>query len=164
MHALIAKCSKDNTFILMLIQHHHGRPPASDMWVFGSPCRDTWRCQHEIPTLSYPLSRTMLRQEQLSTRMNGGHIILGSNLPSVASHGSVNHSITFVNPTTGVHTPNIESYLERVKLKFKCLKGCHAHQISSYLDEFMWRERHAPCTTEMAFDSIMRDITQQYTV
>ena len=63
-------------------------------------------------------------------------------LPAVSQHGTVNHSIEFVNPSTGVHTQNIESYWNRVKTKFKRMKGVQCTMMSSYLDEFMWRERH----------------------
>ena len=63
-------------------------------------------------------------------------------LPPVAQHQTVNHSIEFVNSATGVHTQNIESYWNRVKTKIKRMKGVHDHMLSSYLDEFMWRERH----------------------
>ena len=54
--------------------------------------------------------------------------------PSVSTHATVNHSLEFVNPVTGVHTQHVESYWNRVKMKFK-------RMISSYLDEYMWRER-----------------------
>ena len=117
------------------------------------------RCQHS----AIPIIQAHVAPETIihSDEWRAYHQV--ASLPSVASHGTVNHSVTFVNPTTGVHTHNIESYWERVKLKLKHMKGCHAHQIPSYLDEFMWRERHAP-QQRMAFDSIMRDIAQPYPV
>ena len=77
--------------------------------------------------------------------------------------GTVNHSVTFVDPTTGVHTQNVESYWCRVKTKLKRMRGCHAHQLPSYLDEFMWRERYGK-TARDALENIMRDIAQQYQV
>ena len=64
-----------------------------------------------------------------------------SSLPNVAQHDTVNHSIKFVNPTTGVHTQNVESYWNRQKTKLKRMKGVVFSEISGYLDEFMWRER-----------------------
>ena len=63
-------------------------------------------------------------------------------LQPVSSHQTVNHSVNFVDPATGVHTKNIESYWNRVKRKFKHMKGVHESMVNSYLDEFMWRERH----------------------
>ena len=57
-------------------------------------------------------------------------------LPPVAAHRTVNHSRHFVDPVTGVHTQNIGSYWNRVKTKLKRMKGCYAHQLSGYLDEF----------------------------
>ena len=80
-------------------------------------------------------------------------------LPPVAVHNTVNHSLNFVDPVTGVHTQNIESDWKRVKMKLKRMKGCHAHQLASYLDEFMWRERHGTTYSD-ALTNIVRDITQ----
>ena len=77
-------------------------------------------------------------------------------LPNVASHSTVNHSVTFIDPTTGTHTQNAESYWNCVKIKLKRMRGCHEHQLPSYLDEFMRRERHRN-TARAAFDNICRD-------
>ena len=85
------------------------------------------------------------------------------NLPPVAAHNMVNHSRNFVDPVTGVHTQTIESYWNRVKTKIKRMKGCHAHQVPSYLDEFMWREQHG-VTGRDALTNIMRDIALEYPV
>ena len=80
-----------------------------------------------------------------------------ASLPNVASHETVNHSVEFVSPT-GVHTENIEGYWSRVKHKFKRMKGCYS---TSYIDEFMWRERHGKTAGE-AFRHIIRDINIDY--
>ena len=84
-------------------------------------------------------------------------------LPNIASHGVVNHSLNFVEPVTGVHTQHVESYWCRVKTKLKRMRGCHAHQLPRYLDEFMWRERFGQ-TARDALQNIMINIAQQYPV
>ena len=40
-----------------------------------------------------------------------------SSLPTVSSHSTVNHSLHFVDPVTGTHTQNVESYWSRAKLR-----------------------------------------------
>ena len=82
-------------------------------------------------------------------------------IPAVRQHNVVNHSIHFVNPATRVHTQNIESYWNRVKGKFKRMKGVHATMLPSYLDEFMWRERHGR-NASAAMNSLCRDIALRY--
>ena len=86
-----------------------------------------------------------------------------SSLPGIAAHNTVNHSLHFVDPATGTHTQNIESYWSRAKYKIKRMKGVHAQQLPSYLDEFMWRERFGR-TGHQAFASLIGDIAQQYPV
>ena len=51
------------------------------------------------------------------------------------------------------YTQNVESYWNRVKGKFERMK-VHLHQLPSYLDEFMWRERQGR-TTSLAFNTII---------
>ena len=84
-------------------------------------------------------------------------------LPNVSSHEVVNHSVNFVEPTTGVHTQNVESYWNRVKAKLKRLIGCHGEQLPSYLDESMWIVCHGTSAL-LALQNIMRDIVIQYPV
>ena len=40
-------------------------------------------------------------------------------LPNVSSHSTVNHSVMFMDPATGTHTQNVQSYWNRCKTKFK---------------------------------------------
>ena len=81
----------------------------------------------------------------------------------MSSHEVVNHSVNFVDPASGVHTQNIESYWNNVKQKLKRMKGCHADQLPSYLDEHMWREWYGS-TRRQALENILSDIAQQYPV
>ena len=61
-------------------------------------------------------------------------------LPNVAQHRIVNHSLHFVDLMTNVHTQHVESYWNCVKIKFKRMRGVDLNQLPSYLDEFMWFE------------------------
>ena len=84
-------------------------------------------------------------------------------LPHVAQHLTVNHSLHFVDPVTGVHTQHIESYWARVKHQIKRMKGVRREKLVEYLHEFMWRERFGSQKSE-SFDNIIADISAQYPV
>ena len=84
-------------------------------------------------------------------------------VPNVNSHSFVNHSVSFVDPTNGVHTQNAESYWNQVKTKLKSMKRCLDNQLPLYLDKFMWRERNSK-TSRQVFDNIVRDISLKYPV
>ena len=84
-------------------------------------------------------------------------------LPNVLTHQTVNHSVNFVDPQTGVHTQAIESYRARVKYKFKRMKGLDGNHLASYLDEFMWRERFGK-TTDDTLENIIAHIATIYPV
>ena len=106
-----------------------------------------------------PLFRPTSIQEQLSTLMNGQCTTVCSLflllLPMRQS--------TIAFPVTGVHTQNVESYWNWVKIKLKRMKGCHADKIPEYLDEFMWRERYGEFTGE-TFENLAKDIADLYPV
>ena len=151
-------------------QHHRGRATTREVWVFGLV--DT----AQSPALGY-MEVVQRRDAATLLPIIAAHTAPGTiihsdkwaayrqvqSLPTVAGHGVVNHSLHFVQPATGIHTQQIESYWCRVKTKLKRMRGCHAHQLSSYLDEFMWRERYEK-TTRDTLNNIMANISQQYPV
>ena len=78
-------------------------------------------------------------------------------------HATVNHSVNFVDPDTGVYTQTIESCWARTKLKFKTMKDVSTDALPSYLDERMWRDRWGK-TTEDTFNNLCAHIAEQYLV
>jgi transposase-like protein len=76
-------------------------------------------------------------------------------------HETVNHSVNFVDPSTGVHTQSIESYWAQTKYKFKVMKGVISDALPSYVDERMWRDRWG-ATTKDAFYNLCRHISEQF--
>jgi transposase-like protein len=72
-------------------------------------------------------------------------------------HKTVNHSLHFKDPVTGVHTNNIEAYWSAIKRRFRMLNGTSRGLTASYLDEHMYRERYGKTYVEMYF-SILKDI------
>ena len=57
-------------------------------------------------------------------------------------HEVVIHENYFVDPLTGVHTNNVESYWQRCKKKFKRMYGTSRSLLSSHVDDFLWLERY----------------------
>ena len=56
------------------------------------------------------------------------------------NHQTVNHSVNFVDPITGVHTQHAESNWSAAKDKFKKMKGnTNPNFLQEYHKEFMWR-------------------------
>ena len=84
-----------------------------------------------------------------------------SSIPSVSGHQTVNHSLHFKDPQTGVHTNNIESYWNRVKYKFKNMKGISRTTMPSHLDEFLWRERFGKTSAD-ALQNLTSQIAARY--
>lgn len=60
------------------------------------------------------------------------------------NHQTVNHSVHYVDPTTGVHINNIESRWNACnfcKASFKRRFGVKRERLPAYLDEYMWRAK-----------------------
>jgi transposase-like protein len=64
-----------------------------------------------------------------------------SSYTSLSNNGTVNHSLYFKDPITGIHIQNIESYWNKHKYRIKRTKGMRYEFLPEYLNEWMWRER-----------------------
>ena len=152
------------------MQYHRGRPPTHDVWVFGMvdvshtpalgymeivPRRDAATLLPIIQNVVQPGTTIHSDEWAAYNRVQS--------IPGIAAHETVNHSLFFVDPVTGVHTQNIESYWNRVKIRLKRMKGCHRDHVTGYLDEFMWRERYGTDILQ-AHGNLMRDIAILYPV
>ena len=147
-----------------MIQHHRGRPPSREMWVFGmvdtshQPALGYMRIvQDRTAATLLPIIQQHVAQGTVVHSDEWRSYSQVAALPPVQSHLTVNHSVTFVDPTTGAHTQHVESYWNHAKLKLKRMKGCHSDHIAGYLDEFMWRERLGKSSTD-AWNNIILDI------
>lgn len=57
-------------------------------------------------------------------------------------HGTVNHTLNFVDPLTQVTTNRVEAMWQRAKSKFKAMHGpTNRDMIEDHLAEFMWSQR-----------------------
>lgn len=57
------------------------------------------------------------------------------------THLTVCHKYNFVNPITGTHTQNVESFNSKLKLRIKKMKGIISGRHDEFCLEFMWLDR-----------------------
>ena len=149
-------------------KHHRGRATRNEVWVFGMCDTSSSPALGIMCIVPDRTAQTLL--PIICRHLRSGSIVYSDQwaaynnvqqLQPVTQRESVNHSLHFVDPVTGVHTQNVESYWNRVKGKFKRMKGVHESMLNSYLDEFMWRERHGR-SAPTALASLCRDICLRY--
>lgn len=137
-------------------------------WVFGGVCRETG--QGFLVLIPDKTAQTLL--PLIEEHVAPGSTIHSDGLASYNNintlpvippyqHLVVNHNRNFVDPQTGACTNNIECYWKNCKKKFKHMLGVHNTQLSSHLDEFMWRQIHGQCHQE-ALTNIILHLSQWY--
>ena len=73
-------------------------------------------------------------------------------------HDRVNHSLNFVDPTTGVHAQNVQCMWSKAKKKQKQGHGTSDSIFSSYLQEYLWRRKYGLSP----FENIISHIAEVY--
>ena len=130
-----------------------------EQWVFGGICRE------DRQSFLYPVeardAATLLPTIRDSVRP--GTTILSDMWAAYNQiqqdgyqHGTVNHSLNFVDPVTGVHTNTIECHWKHAKQRHKRHNGTHRSMLDSYMCEWMWRQRNKfhPCI----FSKLLEDM------
>ena len=145
-------------------KYHRGRGPQNEMWVFGmADCTSNPALRfvqivdrRDAETLLPIIQRHILPGSVVYSDQWAAYNRVG-NIDSLMHH-TANHRLHFVDPVTGVHTQNIESYWNRCKTK--AMKGVRRNMLPGYLDKFMWRERAGPGK----FNAILNAIAAEYPV
>ncbi|CAF5071072.1 unnamed protein product, partial [Rotaria sp. Silwood1] len=109
-----------------------------EQWVFGGLDTITRKCflvpvdRRDRATLLPIIQQYVLSDEWAayrSLRNNPNYI-----------HLTLNHSVNLAEPTTSVHTQNIENTWMRVERKQKRQGGMCSTLLPTYLEELMWRQ------------------------
>ena len=82
---------------------------------------------------------------------------------SVSHHQAVVRRLHFVDPVTGIHTQEVESCWNNLKLGQKIRRGIGREDMQSYLDEKMWRQWRAE-NPQNAMDNFLAVLAGQYIV
>ncbi len=143
---------------------HRGRGPRTAMWVFGLVDASAKPCIGYMEIVDKRNADTLLPIIQKIVKT--GSVIHSDEWKTYKriqqdlgfNHRTVNHSLHFVDRNTQVLTQTIESYWNRQKSCIKAMHGCKRSHLNSYLDEFMWHERHINNT----FFQFCKTMTTQY--
>jgi len=77
-------------------------------------------------------------------------------------HATVNHSLHFVQPQSGVNTNAVENLWRCAKDKFERMHGTSQAHILSYLDEFQWRRNYG--SRDECFENAVQMLRWRYRV
>lgn len=138
-------CQIDESMFKYKQKYHVGRVDNANRWVFGIADSSTTPARYFVQLVEN-ISSPVLLPIIISVCRNGSIIWsdewraynMLTNLGF--EHHTVNHSLNFVNPISGVHTQNIESLWNKLKSRIKRKMGVKFNMLPDILIEFMWRD------------------------
>ena len=135
----------------------------SGQWVFGGIDVDT-KDIFMIPVQNRTAATLVPLIEQYilpGTTIHSDEWASYNLIPSTTfQHLTVNHSIDFVNPTTGVHTQTIESSWGQAKKRMRNSMTTNPELLDTHLAEICWRKKFGGAS----FSNLIKEIRNQYTV
>jgi len=124
-------------------KYHRGRSTTKEFWVFGIADTSLVPARCFMTLVKDRSAKTLL--PIIKKHIREGSVVYTdcwaayNNIKSIGlDHETVNHSLHFVNPESGVHTQFIESYWGKQKYRQKKMKGIDGNHIEEYLATFMW--------------------------
>ena len=133
-------------------------------WIFGIIDVQTSICHLELVEkrdrdMLFP---TIQRHIARETEIHSDEAVVYFSLnQSGYLHRTVKHTEYYVNPNDGTHTNNIENFWSHLKTHFRSMHGVNNENLSTHLDEFMYRWNTKNVN---AFDQLISDISEQYKV
>ncbi|KCZ79174.1 hypothetical protein H312_03443, partial [Anncaliia algerae PRA339] len=119
----------DETKLNFNVKSHRGHSPSEPSWALVFADTSYFPSRGYVELVENRKSSTLL--EVINRVVLPHSIIYTDEWPSYANinqneaylHRTVTHKYHFVDPTTGVHTQNVESYNNKLKYKIKMVKG-----------------------------------------
>ena len=155
--------------IVIPLQFHRGRRPRRERWVLGLFDTQYALARPYLQLVRRRNAATLLRIFQ--RKVQPGSIVHRDQWAAYRQlqrrlglqHGTVNHSLHFVDSVTGVHTQNAESNWCTAKEKFKKMKrNTNPDFLLEYLQEFTWRRWYGEPHPNGCFRRLLDDIAEQY--
>ena len=162
------RITKRSCNILSILQFHRGRRPRREKWVLGLFDTQYVPARPYLQLVGRRNAATLLDITQ--RQVQPGSIVCTDQWAAYRQmqrrlglhHRTVNHSLHFVDPVTGVHTQHAESNWSASKEKFKKMKGNrNPNFLIDYLHESMWRRWYGDPHPNECFQRLLQDIAEQ---
>jgi transposase-like protein len=138
-------CQIDESMFRYKQKYHTGRMPEGERWVFGIVDTSISPATYFVTLVEDRSARTLL--PLIAEICRPGSVIWSDEWRAYQGivnmgfeHQTVNHSLNFVNPVTGVNTQTVESLWNRLKRRLKKLMGLSLESLKNHLVEWMWKD------------------------